>query len=120
VGEETVYTKHQNLPQPSKHYKQSSLHSSVLVIVGVPFGVLSFRGFILVGRECVRVGGERRLLLSWAKAGKDSKESRKASRSEGDDLEESAACAMAFHRPSFFPSVERAPHHTTTENPFYY
>ena len=50
VGEETVYTKHQNLPQTSKHYKQSSLHSSVLVIVGVPFGVLSFRGFILVRR----------------------------------------------------------------------
>jgi len=25
----------------------------VLVIVGVPFGVLSFRGFVLVGRECV-------------------------------------------------------------------
>jgi len=24
---------------------------------------------------------------------------------------------MAFHRPSFFPSVERAPNHTTTENP---
>ena len=24
---------------------------------------------------------------------------------------------MAFHRPSFFPSVERAPHCTTTENP---
>jgi len=24
---------------------------------------------------------------------------------------------MAFHRPSFFPSVERGPHHTTTENP---
>ena len=62
-----MYTKHQNLPQTSKHYKQSSLHSSVLVVVGVPFGVsasvasslcgvLSFRGFILVGRECVRVG----------------------------------------------------------------
>jgi hypothetical protein len=31
---------------------------------------------------------ERRLLLSWAKAGKDSKESREATRSEGDDLEE--------------------------------
>ena len=39
VGEETVYTKHQKLPQTSKHYKQSSLYSSVLVIVGVPFGV---------------------------------------------------------------------------------
>jgi len=24
---------------------------------------------------------------------------------------------MAFHRPSFFPFFERAPHHTTTENP---
>jgi hypothetical protein len=29
MGEETVYTKHQNLPQTSKHYKQSALHSSV-------------------------------------------------------------------------------------------
>jgi len=29
---------------------------------------------------------ERRLLLSWAKAGKYSKESREATRSEGDDL----------------------------------
>ena len=37
---------------------------------------------------------ERRLLLSWAKAGKDSKESREATRSEGDDLEESAARAL--------------------------
>jgi hypothetical protein len=25
---------------------------------------------------------------------------------------------MVFHRPSFSPSVERAPHHTTTKNPF--
>jgi hypothetical protein len=24
---------------------------------------------------------------------------------------------MAFHRPSFFPSVERAPHCTTTDDP---
>jgi hypothetical protein len=24
---------------------------------------------------------------------------------------------MAFHRPRFSPSFERAPHHTTTENP---
>ena len=38
--------------------------------------------------------GERRLLLSWAKAGKDSKESREATRSEGDDLEKSAARAL--------------------------
>jgi len=64
VGEETVYTKHQKLPQTSKHYKQSSLHSSVLVIVGVPFGVsasvasslcgvLGFRGFILVKKYIV-------------------------------------------------------------------
>jgi len=41
---------------------------------------------------------ERRLLLSWAKAGKDSKESREATRSEGDDLEESAARALMRHR----------------------
>jgi len=40
---------------------------------------------------------ERRLLLSWAKAGKKSKESRKATRSEGDDLEESAARALMRH-----------------------
>ena len=51
MGEETVYTKHQNLPQTSKHYKQSSLHASVLVIVGVPFGVLNFRGFALRNDE---------------------------------------------------------------------
>ena len=31
--------------------------------------------------------------------------------------EETGNPIMAFHRPSFFPSVERAPHHTTTENP---
>ena len=42
--------------------------------------------------------GERRSLLSWAKAGKDSKESREATRSEGDDLEESAARALMRHR----------------------
>jgi len=24
---------------------------------------------------------------------------------------------VAFHRPSFSPSFERAPHHTTIENP---
>jgi len=42
VGEETVYTKHRKLPLTSKHYKQSSLHSSVLVIVGVPFGVKEY------------------------------------------------------------------------------
>jgi len=29
MGEETVYTKHQNLQQTSKHNKQSALHSSV-------------------------------------------------------------------------------------------
>ena len=37
-------------------------------------------------------------LLSWAKAGKDSKESREATRSEGDDLEESAARALMRHK----------------------
>jgi hypothetical protein len=42
-------------------------------------------------------GRERRLLLSWAKAGKDSKESREATRSEGDDLEESSARALMRH-----------------------
>jgi len=41
--------------------------------------------------------GERRLLLSWAKAGTDSKKSREATRSEGDDLEESAARALMRH-----------------------
>ena len=41
--------------------------------------------------------GETRLLLSWPKAGKDSKEGREATRSEGDDLEESAARALMRH-----------------------
>jgi len=31
--------------------------------------------------------------------------------------EETGNPIMAFHRPSFSPSFERAPHHTTTENP---
>jgi len=42
-------------------------------------------------------GGERCLLLSWARAGKDSKEGREATRSEGDDLEESAARDLMLH-----------------------
>jgi len=37
---------------------------------------------------------ERRLLLSWEKAGKDSKGRNKATRSEGDDLGDSAARAL--------------------------
>ena len=40
---------------------------------------------------------ERRLLLSWAKAGKDSKGRNKATRSEGDDLGDSAARALTRH-----------------------
>ena len=36
VGEETVRTEHQNLPQISKHYKQSSLH---LIVAGAWFGI---------------------------------------------------------------------------------
>ena len=40
---------------------------------------------------------ERRLLLSWAKAGKDSKGRSKATRSEGDDLGDSAARAKKRH-----------------------
>jgi hypothetical protein len=40
---------------------------------------------------------ERRLLLSWARAGKDSEGRSKATRSEGDDLEESAARAPMRH-----------------------
>ena len=40
---------------------------------------------------------ERRLLLSWAKAGKDSKGRNKATRSEGDDLGDSAARALMRH-----------------------
>ena len=40
---------------------------------------------------------EGRLLLSWARAGKDSKGRSKATRSEGDDLEESAARALMHH-----------------------
>ena len=42
-------------------------------------------------------GVERRLLLSWAKAGKDSKGRNKATRSEGDDLGivlHARSCAM--------------------------
>ena len=31
--------------------------------------------------------------------------------------EETGNPIMAFHRPSFFPSFERVPRHTTTENP---
>ena len=40
---------------------------------------------------------ERRLLLSLAKAGKDSEERSKATRREGDDLEGSAARALMRH-----------------------
>jgi hypothetical protein len=40
---------------------------------------------------------ERRVFLSWAKAGKDSEGRSKATRSEGDDLEESAARALMRH-----------------------
>ena len=40
---------------------------------------------------------ERRLLLSWAKAGKDSKGRSKPTRSEGADIEESAARALMRH-----------------------
>jgi hypothetical protein len=32
--------------------------------------------------------------------------------------EETGNPILAFHRPSFSPSFERAPHHTTAENPF--
>jgi len=41
---------------------------------------------------------QRRLLRSWAKAKKDSEETRRATRSEGDDLEESAARAREKSR----------------------
>ena len=40
---------------------------------------------------------ERRLLLSWAKARNDSKGRNKATRSEGDDLGDSAARALTCH-----------------------
>ena len=50
---------------------------------------------VLIVCVCLR---ERRLLLSWAKAERYSEESRKATRSEDDDLEESVqlarSCAM--------------------------
>ena len=52
----------------------------------------------LIGGGLYSEERERRLLLSWAKAGKDSKESREATRSEGDDLDESAARALMRHR----------------------
>jgi len=42
-------------------------------------------------------GRERRLLLGWAKAGKDSKGRNKATRSEGDDLGDSAARTLMHH-----------------------
>jgi len=41
--------------------------------------------------------GRETLLLSWAKAERYSEESRKATRSEGDDLEESATRALMRH-----------------------
>jgi len=110
VGKETVYTKHQILPQTSKHYKQSSLHSSVTRngwgfrrcrqprrYPGPSRSRLPPRGQRFRGLPFCLDILERRLLLSWAKAGKDSKESRKATRSEGDDLEEvllARSCAM--------------------------
>jgi len=40
---------------------------------------------------------ERRLLLSWAMAGKDSKGRSKVTRSEGNDLGDSAARALMRH-----------------------
>ena len=53
-------------------------------------GIVYWEGFMLRERERLLgrkgiflMGGERRLLLSWAKAGKDSKEGREATRSEG-------------------------------------
>jgi hypothetical protein len=60
------------------------------------------RLFLMVGglyyneraRETER---QRRLLLSWAKAGKDSRGRNKATRSEGDDLGDSAARALTRH-----------------------
>ena len=50
--------------------------------------------FITELGEGRKAGRERGLLLSWAKAGKDSEGRSKATRSEGDDLEESAARAL--------------------------
>ena len=41
--------------------------------------------------------GRRRLLLRWAKAEKDIESSRKFTRSEGDNLEESATRALMRH-----------------------
>jgi len=48
-------------------------------------------------RSSLKIERERRLLLSWAKAGQDSEGRSKATRSEGDDLEESAARALMRH-----------------------
>jgi hypothetical protein len=56
-------------------------------------------GFYSRERDVYEGGrGERRLFLSWATAEKDSKESRKATRSIGNDLEESATRALMHHR----------------------
>ena len=60
---------------------------------------------VLLARSCAMESArvqpererERRLLLSWAKAGNDSKGRNKATRSEGDDLGDSAARALMRH-----------------------
>jgi uncharacterized protein with GYD domain len=54
-------------------------------------------GWDLAGHFVFQSFTERRLLQSWAKAGKDSKGRSKAARSEGDDLGDSAARALMRH-----------------------
>jgi hypothetical protein len=49
VGKETVYTKHQNLPQTSKHYKQSLEKKEIAKTTTL--------GIVLHARSCA-MGGE--------------------------------------------------------------
>jgi hypothetical protein len=66
----------------------------MLILLDFLFGCFTQR-LVDVGRKSkLGLKRERRLLLSWAKAGKDSKGRSKATRSEGDDLEKSAARAL--------------------------
>ena len=63
----------------------------------------SVKYILFIGIKVALRERERRLLLSWAKAGNDSKGRNKATRSEGDDLGDSAARAlMRQRRRAFF------------------
>jgi len=72
-----------------------------LVARGLDFGRVLFGSRVAIDSGSMSRGGrrerERRLLLSWAKAENDSKGRNKATRSEGDDLGDSAARALMRH-----------------------